>query len=477
MTQTHAAHTRTVVSPATGDVLGELPLHTPADVDAAVGAARTAARELARLSPFERADLCDAVADAIDARADAIARLLAVEHGKPLEAEARGEVAVFASAFREAAQQVRWMTGELVPAHDESKRVLVRRRPLGVCGVITPWNFPLGVPGLYYLAPGLAAGNALVWTPAPSTSLVALEAAAAIAEAGLPTGAIAVVTGDGAVVGDAVARHPGVDGVGFTGSTAVGALVARAAAGKPVLLELGGNGPTIVLADADLELAAAAIAGSSFANAGQVCTATGRVLADETVAGELAERLAAHASELVVGLPLDPATTMGPVHQEAVADRVVDQVAGAAAQGARVVAGGGRMEELPTRNYVAPTVVDAVPAGAALHVEETFGPVAPIVRFSGMAELRKLVDASPFGLFSAVFSGDVARAVRLAEELPTGTVNVNAPSSYWEPHLPAGGAAGRASGVGRAGGRWSIEAMSEAHTITVSLPTHEEAWR
>lgn len=477
MTQTNATQTRPVVSPATGEVVGHLPLQGAQDVDAAVARAREAARELAALGPFERAELCERVADAVDAQAGEIARLLAVEHGKPLEAEARGEVAVFASAFREAAQQVRWMEGDLVPAHDETKRVLVRRRPLGVYGVITPWNFPLGVPGLYYLAPGLAAGNALVWTPAPSTSLVALRVAEAIAAAGLPEGTLTVVTGDGAVVGDAVARHPGVHGVGFTGSTRVGGLVARAAAGKPVLLELGGNGPSIVLEDADLDLAAAAIAGSSFANAGQVCTATGRVLAHEAVAGELAERVAAHARELVVGPPLEAATTMGPVHQEALADRVLDQVARAASAGAAVVTGGGRVDGMPTANYVEPTVVDRVPADAALHVDETFGPVAPIVRFSGGDELRRLVEGSPFGLFSAVFSRDAARAMRLAESLPAGTVNVNGPSSYWEPHLPAGGAAGRASGVGRAGGRWSIEAMTEAHTITVTLPAHEEAWR
>jgi len=469
---------REVISPATGETLGRIALGTAEDVAAAVAAARGAARELAALSPFERADLCDAVADAVDARADALARLLALEHGKPLEAEARGEVAGFSLAFRDAAQQVRWLTGEVVPARDETKRVLVQRRPLGVYGVISPWNFPLGVPSLYYLGPGLAAGNAMVWTPAPSTSLVALAVLEAITDAGvLPDGTIRLVTGDGAVVGDALARHPDVDGIGFTGSTATGEHVARAAAGKPQLLELGGNGPVIVLEDADLELAAASIASSSFANAGQVCTATGRVLAHASVAAELAERLAEHAGALVVGLPLDAATTMGPVHQAPLADRIVGQLEAAVAGGATVVAGGRRRADLPTPNFLEPTVVDHVPADAALHVEETFGPVAPIVRFETAGELRELVAASRFGLFGAVYSRDVARAIRLAEALPAGTVNVNGPSNYWEPHLPAGGAAGRASGTGRAGGRWSIEAMSEPHTVTVTLPDREEGWR
>jgi succinate-semialdehyde dehydrogenase/glutarate-semialdehyde dehydrogenase len=302
--------------------------------------------------------------------------------------------------------------------------------------------------------------------------------AEAIADAGvLPDGTLSVVTGDGPVVGDALARHPGVAGVGFTGSTGVGEQVAQAAAGKPLLLELGGNGPSIVLEDADLELAAAAIASSSFANAGQVCTATGRVLAHASIAGELAERVAAHAGELVLGLPLDPATTMGPVHRAPLAERIVTQVEEAVAAGATVVAGGRRRDDLPTANYLEPTVVDRVPADAPLHVDETFGPIAPIVRFDGARELRELVEASRFGLFGAIYSRDVPRAMRIAEQLPSGTVNINGPSNYWEPHLPAGGSAGRASGVGRAGGRWSIEAMSEEQTITVSLPEREEGWR
>ena len=452
MTQVEQTRTRAVISPATGEELGQLALGTPADVDAAVGAARAAARELAALSPFERADVCDAVAAAVEARADELARLLALEHGKPLEAEARGEVAGFSLAFREAAQQVRWMTGEVVPARDETKRVLVQRRPLGVYGVISPWNFPLGVPSLYYLGPGLAAGNAMVWTPAPSTSLVALAVAEAIADADvLPDGALTVVTGDGAVVGDALARHPDVNGIGFTGSTAMGERVARAAAGKPQLLELGGNGPVIVLGDADLELAAASIAGSSFANAGQVCTATGRVLAHKSVAGALADRIAAHAGDCASGCRSNRAPRWGPSIRRRLADRIVEQVDEAVAGGATVVAGGRRRDDLPTRNYLEPTVVDHVPADAALHVDETFGPVAPIVRFGSAAELRELVDASPSGSSARSTRRRPARAAH-RRALPTGTVNVNGPSNYWEATCrPAGRRAARAASAARAG--------------------------
>jgi acyl-CoA reductase-like NAD-dependent aldehyde dehydrogenase len=464
---------RTNHSPATGEPVGAIPLGTVEDVDAAVASARRAARTLARLGPFERATLCERVADAIERRQDELGELLAVEHGKPL-ADAVGEIAGSVGTLRDVAEQVRWTRGEIVPARQESKRVFVSRRPHGVLGVITPWNFPVGVPVHYYLAPGLAAGNAAVWVPAPSTSAIASRLAEAILEADLPLGTVNLVTGDGPVVGHAVASHPGVDAVGFTGSTGVGRQVALAAAGKPALLELGGNGPAIVLHDADVELAAREIAGGSFTNAGQICTSTGRVLAHASIAGELAARVAAHARELTVGLPLDPQTTMGCVHDERLVERILVQLDAAAAAGAETICGGSRLDGFPTLNFVAPTVVDRVPAGAALHVEETFGPVAPIVRFSTEQELDALVDATPFGLAGAVFSRDVPRAMRLAETLPTGMVNVNSATSWWEAHLPAGGASGRDSGIGRAGGRSSLDALSQLHTVTVALPERVE---
>jgi succinate-semialdehyde dehydrogenase/glutarate-semialdehyde dehydrogenase len=463
---------RTNHSPATGEPVGSVVLGGAQDVDAAVRAARAAAGTLGRLGPFERAALCERVADAIERRQAELGELLALEHGKPL-ADAVGEIAGSVGTLHDVAEQIRWARGEIVPARDESKRVFVSRRPHGVLAAITPWNFPVGVPVHYYLAPGLAAGNAIVWIPAPSTSAIASRLTEVMLEADLPAGTINVVTGEGPVVGQAAASHRGVDVVGFTGSTQVGERVSLACAGKPSLIELGGNGPAIVLRDADLELAAREIAAGSFSNAGQICTSTGRVLAHASIAGELAERVSAHARELTVGLPLDPRSTMGCVHHEGLADQIVAQLEDAAAAGAAVVCGGGRLDGFPTRNFIAPTVVDLVPADAPLHVDETFGPVTPIVRFADERDLAALVDATPFGLFAAVFSADVPAAMRLAETLPAGTVNVNSSTSWWEAHLPAGGASGRASGVGRAGGAWSIAELSQVHTITVALPERE----
>jgi acyl-CoA reductase-like NAD-dependent aldehyde dehydrogenase len=283
-----------------------------------------------------------------------------------------------------------------------------------------------------------------------------------------------LITGEGPVVGAAVVQHPGVDAIGFTGSSRTGRLVAAAAAEKPCFLELGGNGPTIVLGDADLALAAKRIAWGSFTNAGQICTSTERVLADASIAGELAARLADEAASVRLGHPLDEATTMGPMHTAAGAARALGQIERARERGALVLAGGGLQPGSPTEHYFEPTVVDRVPAESDLHVDETFAPVAPIVHFASIQDLGPLVRASSYGLSGAIFSRDVARAMQLAEHLPCGIVNINETSAYWEPQIPAGGVSGKLSGHGRTAGRWAIEEMTEPRTIVVSLPDDED---
>jgi acyl-CoA reductase-like NAD-dependent aldehyde dehydrogenase len=459
---------REIRNPATGEMIGRIPLGGAADVDRAVREAQAVAPQLARMTAFERAELCVRMADAISERKEELARTLSTEHGKPLHAEALGEVDACVAAFRESAEQIKWMTSEIIPMRDPNKRAFALRRPRGVYGIITPWNFPLGVACIYYLGPGLAAGNALVWVPPPSTSAVASEFMRCVETADLPDGAINLVIGEGAVVGDALVTHPGTDAIGFTGSTATGHTVATRAAGKPLLLELGGNGPSIVLDDADVASAASSIAGGSFANAGQICTSTERIIVHETVADELADHLAALAAEVRLGDPLDPSTTMGPVHTAANARKIVEKVEEAKAKGAAVLAGGSALPDMPTEQFIQPTVVDRVVPDAQLNREETFGPVLPLVRFLRLSELPSLVATSPYGLSGAIFSRDTEKALLLAEEIPCGIININEASSYWEPQTPAGGASGSHSGVGRSGGTWSIAEMTELRTVVLN---------
>lgn len=459
-------------SPGGGQAMTEILLGNADDVEAAVAAAHSGAATMAEMEPDERQRRCLVTAAAIQGRSEELARILSREHGKPVHAEALGELLGCADAFLQAGGQARWMPASHYALSNPDKRILATRRPRGVYGVITPWNFPVGLACMYYLAPGLAAGNAIVWLGAPSTNAVQGELAGIVAKQ-WPAGALNFITGEGAQVGQALITHPGVDAVGFTGSTATGQLVARAAAGKPCMLELGGNGPTIVLADADIELAAERIARGTYTNAGQICTATGRILAQRSVAGALAEALAQRADQIVLGNPEDEETTMGPVHLESLAQRVVGQITDAVDRGAQIITGGRIRPDMPTDQFVEATVVDGVSPEAPLHREETFGPVAPIISFGSAAEMWRLSAASPYGLHAAIFSRDVEHAVSIAEKLRFGHVNLNDTSAYWEPAIPAGGATGTPSGIGRTGGPWSVQEMTELFTITMQVGSRD----
>src|SRR5919199_932153 len=382
-------------SPATGETLGSVPEGTRADAQRAIAAANAAWREWAALSAFDRAAAMERVAEAIARRRDVLARTLTLDQGKPLRAEAYDEVDELAEYWHMAAADAKRIEGLMPPSVDAAKRVLAYRVPRGVVGVITPWNWPYTMPA-EALAPALASGNALVWVPAPTTSISAVALADCIVEAELPAGVFNLVTGPGAEVGDEVAVNPGTQAVAFIGSIATGHRVAERAAGKALLLEMGGNGPMIVLEDADLDAAVDATLVASFLCAGQSCTA--------------GERFLVHA---------------------AVLDRVSDEM-----EVAR---------------------------------EETFGPIVPISTIRSEEEAIAITNSSPYGLLAAVFTADLARGLRLAESLRVGWVNVNESSNYWESHLPFGGRAGSQSGVGRVGGRYSMDTFTEWKTVVFGL--------
>jgi acyl-CoA reductase-like NAD-dependent aldehyde dehydrogenase len=344
--------------------------------------------------------------------------------------------------------------------------VLLIRRPLGALGLITPWNWPYTMPA-EILAPALACGNCVVWTPAPSTAVCSGLLAECIAEADFPPGVFNFVLGPGPEVGDELAVNPGIQAVGFTGSTATGLTVARRAAGKAQLLEMGGNGPLVVMDDADVEAAAAAAVVACFLGAGQSCSAGERLLVHHAVHDEFAERLRALVAEDIrLGDPLDEATTLGPVNNAPTAEKMDEHVADAVGRGAAVLAGGERATGFPTDLYWPATVLDAVPADSIAVTEETFGPIAPIVSIDSLEDAIEQTNALPFGLMAAIFTRDLVKGMRYADTVRMGLVNINETTNYWEVHLPWGGRAGTASGIGRVGGRYPMETLTELQTVT-----------
>ncbi|MHB1928462.1 MAG: aldehyde dehydrogenase family protein, partial [Acidimicrobiales bacterium] len=330
--------------------------------------------------------------------------------------------------------------------------------------VVVPWNWPYTM-AAEVVAPALAAGNTVVWVPAPTTAACSMLLASVVSGS-FPPGVLNVVAGDGPEVGDAVVSHPLTNAVGFVGSVATGQRIAARAAGKAQVLELGGNGPMVVLDDADLDLVVPAVLESAFLCAGQSCTAGERFLVHHSLRSAFVDAVAAAVDERVVlGDPTDPATTMGPLNNDAVAAKVDAHVGSAVAKGARVVRGGSRLSGAPTPLYWQATVLDDVDPAMTIAAEETFGPVVPVIEVADEAAALEMTNASPYGLLASVFTADLERGLRFAEAARTGWVNVNLSTNTWESHLPFGGRSGSVSGIGRVGGASILERFTEPKTI------------
>jgi acyl-CoA reductase-like NAD-dependent aldehyde dehydrogenase len=456
-------------SPSTGKPIGTVPEGTRDDARRAVDAAGAAFTGWAARSAFDRAAAMRRVAEAIDARRALLADTLTLDQGKPRTAEAADEVEELIAYFEMAAADAVRMEGLLPPSVDARKRVLLQRVPRGVVAVISPWNWPYTMPG-ELLAPALAYGNTVVWAAAPTTSVCAVRLAECLEAADLPPGVVNLVTGPGPVVGDEIAASPGTQAVGFIGSIATGHQVARRAAGKELLLEMGGNGPLVVMDDADLDRAVDATLEACFLNAGQSCTAGERVLVHEDAHDDyLARLVAAIRARVRLGDPFDDATTMGPLNNEPTAAKTERHVGDALGRGATLVMGGHRAPEHGSELFFEPTVLDGVTDDMEIARHETFGPVVPVSTIRGEQEAVELVNRSEYGLLSAIFTRDLRRGLAFAESVRTGWVNVNEGTNYWESHLPFGGRAGAASGVGRVGGRFSMERLTELKTIVIDL--------
>jgi acyl-CoA reductase-like NAD-dependent aldehyde dehydrogenase len=456
-----------VTSPATGEPLGSVPAATPADVDAAVEGARAGAAAMEAMPPFVRAARCHAAADLIEAHREELGRLIALENGKPLHTEAIPEVDEAVDNFRWMAEEVKRLETPNLPGADPNKLVMTFRKPNGVYAVISPWNFPLGIPS-ELLAPGLAGGNACILKPSEHTPLVAVRLVELLCEAGFPDGAVSLVFGEGDI-GRELVSHPGVDAIAFVGSQTTGDAIVRAAGLKRTLIEASGNGPQIVLDDALLPAAAeAAVYGASFAS-GQCCVATERLLVHESVHDELLALVLQEARKVRLGSPLDGDTTMGPLNNEPVAARMDAHVADAVDRGIDVLVGGVRATGYPTDLYYELTIADHVTSDALMFREESFGPVLPVTTFSDDDEALRLANDSELGLQAAVFTSSLTRAFRFVHGLRAGSIVVNDTTDFWEPHPPFGGASGTRTGWGRIGGKYTLLDMTDLRTAVIDV--------
>ena len=453
-----------VDDPATGEIVGRVPKLGTAETEAAIAAAERAMPAWAARTAKDRAQVLRAWFDLIMAHQDVLARILTREQGKPL-AEAKGEIAYAASFIEWFAEEAKRIYGEVVPGHMPDKRIVVLKQPIGVVAAITPWNFPAAMI-TRKLAPALAAGCTTVLKPASQTPFTALALAVLAEEAGVPAGVINVVTGGAAAIGGALTASPVVRKLTFTGSTEIGAKLYEQSAPtiKKLSLELGGNAPFIVFDDADLDAAVAGAIASKYRNAGQTCVCANRLYVQAGIHDRFVEALAKAVDGLVVGSGLDQGTTIGPLIDEAAVAKAQQHVDDAVSKGARIVTGG-KAHPLGGR-YFQPTIIEGVKAGMVVLNEETFGPVAPIIRFEDESDAIAKANATEFGLAAYFYARDMSRAWRVAEALESGIVGINTGLISTEV-APFGGV--KASGLGREGSRHGIDDYLEIKYLCIGI--------
>ena len=436
---------------------------TVEDVDAAMEAARTAAANWAATPMAERGTYLARAAGIITANADAWGSELAREEGKTF-VEGRGEVLRAAQILTYYSAEGDRLAGEVFSSPRRGERILVTRKPLGVVGVITPFNFPIAIPA-WKIAPALVFGNTVVWKPASTVPLLAMRLAQALVQAGLPDGVMNLVIGPGAL-GDRIVNHPDLDGLTFTGSTQVGRKLSATAAesGVPIQAEMGGKNASVVLEDADLELAVEQVLFGAFRSTGQKCTATSRLILQESIAEVFLTRLRERLSEWKIGDPTDPSVHMGPVISVSAAEEIRAGIAASITAGATVrfegdVVGLGDA-------FVAPTVLELPNGENNAWRDEFFGPVLAVRRAASTAEAFALANDSAYGLSCAVFTQDLSKALEAMETIDVGILHVNSESAGADPHVPFGGAKKSGYGPKEQGG-----AAKEffTHTTTVYL--------
>jgi len=455
-----SAATFDVVNPATGRRIGSVPHMGAAETARAIAAASRAWPAWRAKTAKQRSAIMRKWSDLQLAHADDLALLLTTEQGKPLP-EAKGEITIGAAYTEWFAEEARRVYGDVIPSVGNDRRLVVIKEPVGVCAAITPWNFPSSMI-TRKVAPALAAGCTVVIKPAEATPFSALALAELAHRAGFPPGVLNVVTGDARAIGGEMTSNPTVRKLSFTGSTEVGRLLMQQVAStvKKISLELGGNAPFIVFDDADLDAAAEGAIVSKYRNAGQTCVCANRLFVHDKVYDAFAAKLAERVRALKVGPGTEPGITQGPLINQEALDKVEEHVSDATSHGAKVAVGGKRHALGGT--FFEPTVLTDVTADMKIFREETFGPVAPLIRFKTDEEVIELANRTEFGLASYFYSRDIGRIWRVAEALEYGMVGVNTGMITTEV-APFGGM--KQSGLGREGSKYGIEEYVEIKYI------------
>ncbi len=458
-----AGETFETPNPATGDVLATVARGKKADVDVAVKAASRAFGPWSKMDPNERTRILWKAGELVMAKLEHLARIEAMDTGKPLAMARLIDVPRTADTFFYFSGWATKLGGETIPVRGPFLNYTLRE-PLGVIGAIIPWNFPL-LMAARKIAPALAVGNTVILKPAEQACLTVIELAKILAEAGVPEGVVNVITGFGEEAGAALVEHPGVAKISFTGGTETGRAIVRAAAGtlKKVTLELGGKSPNILFADADVGAAAKAAVTAAFYNQGELCTSGSRLLVEKSVHDEVLEVVAAGARALVTGDPMDPKTQLGPLVSAEHKERVVGFITKGQDEGAKLELGGARQG---SGFFVDPTVFSSVNETMTIAREEIFGPVLSIIPFDTVDDVARIADATEFGLAAGVWTKDVGKAHSLAARLRAGTVWINTFNRF-DAASPYGGY--KQSGYGRENGRAVLEELTQIKSVWVQL--------
>lgn len=459
-----------VVNPATGEKIVDVPLSDKGAVDQAAAAAKRAQKEWALVPAPQRAEILYEVGNIMKERKEEIAKLLTLENGKVLE-EAMGEVQEGIDMAFYMAGEGRRLFGQTTPAELQNKFAMSVREPIGVVGIITPWNFPIAI-ATWKSFPAIVAGNAVVWKPATETPIMAHKMIEIFEEAGLPKGVMNVVYGSGSSVGDAMVHHDDIQVISFTGSNEVGRSIARDCGSqlKKYSLEMGGKNAVIVMEDADLDLAVEGIIWSAFGTSGQRCTACSRVIVHEDVKEELEEKILKGMKQLSIGNGLDEGVRVGPVINEAGMEKIQRYIEIGKEEGAKLLAGGHVMDEgdYSKGHYFAPTLFTDATGDMRIAQEEIFGPVLALIPVSSFDEAIEINNSVSYGLSSSIFTQDVNKVFKAKRDLDTGIVYVNAGTTGAEIHLPFGGSKGTGNGH-RDSGIQALDVFTEWKAVYVDF--------